>query len=423
MSRPCLILHILSQQPGKTGSGVYLEAMVRHAGRQGYSQRVIVGIPGEAPLPEITGIDSEDLYAVRFDRPELPFPVAGMSDIMPYVSTRFSEFTPDMRDSYLRAFQEKIESAVSGFRTDIVHTHHFWLVSALTRRLFPDIPIVTSCHGTEFRQIERAPQLISHVIPDCSRIDRALALHEPQIQALHDMYGIPLDQIVNIGIGFRNDIFYCHSESGCRPGQEGILQMVYAGKISRPKGVPWLIEALARVDIPEGYTLRVKLAGSSGDASVTDIPRSANRPDCQVTFLGALSQAELSNVFRSSRVFVLPSFYEGLPLVLLEALASGCRIVTTDLPGLDTWLPEAIRDTDIVERVRLPRLIRVDEPHPSDLPEFVNNLATAISRQLHRSVCTETDWASCVMPCIQHLSWERIFKKIETVYDALLSHS
>ncbi len=139
-----------------------------------------------------------------------------------------------------------------------------------------------------------------------------------------------------------------------------------------------------------------------------------------MTFLGALSQAELSHVFRSSRVFVLSSFYEGLPLVLLEALACGCRVVTTDLPGLDTWLPKAIQDTGIVERVRLPRLIRVDEPHPSDIPEFVSRLASAISRQLHRSICTETNWAACVMPCIAPMSWERIFDNMSKIYDSVL---
>ncbi|MCK7512376.1 MAG: hypothetical protein MZV70_55620 [Desulfobacterales bacterium] len=43
-----------------------------------------------------------EVFAVRFDRPPVPFPVAGMSDIMPYPSTRFSTFTPEMTAGYLR---------------------------------------------------------------------------------------------------------------------------------------------------------------------------------------------------------------------------------------------------------------------------------------------------------------------------------
>jgi|GEM_PF-2250574 hypothetical protein len=80
--------------------------------------------------------------------------------------------------------------------------------------------------------------------------NRALALHEPQVQELHDVYGIPMDRMVNTGIGFRDDIFHCNMDSDRMPGQNRVLQMAYAGKISRPKGVPWLIEALCHVDIP-----------------------------------------------------------------------------------------------------------------------------------------------------------------------------
>ena len=53
----------------------------------------------------------------------------------------------------------------------------------------------------------------------------------------------------------------------------------------------------------------------------------------KVRVCGVLSQKSLAKVRRHSHILVLPSFYEGLPLVILEGLASGCRIVATDLPG------------------------------------------------------------------------------------------
>ncbi|MDZ7663922.1 MAG: glycosyltransferase [Desulfotignum sp.] len=42
---------------------------------------------------------------------------------------------------------------------------------------------------------------------------------------------------------------------------------------------------------------------------------------------GPLSHDDLGDLLRHAHVFVLPSFYEGLPLVLMEALACGCRLV------------------------------------------------------------------------------------------------
>ncbi|MCU0538296.1 MAG: hypothetical protein MUF46_00205 [Desulfobacterales bacterium] len=94
---PLRILHLLSQQPGKTGSGVALLAMVRHGAEAGYRQHAVIGIPGEEPLPGIPPLAPDEITAVRFDRPPVPFPVPGMSDIMPYRSTRFSTFTELMR--------------------------------------------------------------------------------------------------------------------------------------------------------------------------------------------------------------------------------------------------------------------------------------------------------------------------------------
>ena len=412
--RPRRILQILCQQPGKTGSGVFLQAIASQANKKGYRQRAVIGVPADTPYPPIPPLEADDIFPVYFNSAELPFPVAGMSDIMPYVSTRFSTFSAEMLDQYLKAFERAIRRAASGFRPDVIHTHHLWLVTALARRMFPDIPVVASCHGTEFRQLERAPHLIPHVIPDCASLACAMALHPQQVDEIRDIYGIPSERIAMIGAGYREDIFCRNDADTCLT--ERTIQIAYAGKISRPKGVPWLIEALHHIEIPEGYRVVVKLAGSSGDAEVDTIPRCVSRSDCQLEFTGALPQEELAAVLRTSQIFVLPSFFEGLPLVILEAMACGCRIVMTDLPGLDSWLSPSLEENGFVERVKLPRLIRVDQPEPSDLPEYVKNLSDAITRQLYR--CTEAapDWNACVLPCIQPMGWEGVFRKIEKVY-------
>lgn len=416
---PPRILHLLSQQPGKTGSGVFLQAIVSQASRKGYPQRAVIGVPDGSPHLPIPPLDADQIFCVRFDSPELPFPVAGMSDIMPYPSTRFSTFSSEMRAQYLNAFEKAIRRAVSGFRPDVVHSHHLWLLTALARRMFPEIPVVATCHGTEFRQLERAPHLISHVIPHCAQLDCAMALHPHQAAEIREIYGIALERIEMIGAGYREDIF-CRKEDGaCQTGST--LRVAYAGKISRPKGVPWLIEAIEKMEIPEGYRVVVQLAGSSGDADVRQIPRKLDHTDCRLEFHGALSQEALAEVLRASHVFVLPSFFEGLPLVILEALACGCRIVMTDLPGLDSWLSPDLVKNGFVERVKLPRLKRVDEPEPDDLPEYVRNLSDAISRQLQRCLKDGPDWHACVLPCIQTMGWEAIFQKIESVYTGVLA--
>ena len=49
-----------------------------------------------------------------------------------------------------------------------------------------------------------------------------------------------------------------------------------------------------------------------------------------------------------SDVFVLPSFYEGLPLVIIEALACGTYVICTDLPGIRNWIDQNLPDNGVV---------------------------------------------------------------------------
>jgi glycosyltransferase involved in cell wall biosynthesis len=114
---------------------------------------------------------------------------------------------------------------------------------------------------------------------------------------------------------------------------------------------------------------------------------------------------------------VLPSFFEGLPLVVVEALACECRIVMTRLPGMDTWMPEALCAEGTVETVPLPRLVGTDVPVAEDLPGFVANLAGAITRQLARA-------AACEAPPrtaggLQALTWRAVFDRVAAAYGEL----
>ena len=87
------ILHCLSQIPGKTGSGVYLQAIVRETAAKGLEQAVVCGIPQDMEVSETNlALKHSKIFATRFNNDTLPFPVAGMSDVMPYPSTRFSTF-------------------------------------------------------------------------------------------------------------------------------------------------------------------------------------------------------------------------------------------------------------------------------------------------------------------------------------------
>jgi glycosyltransferase involved in cell wall biosynthesis len=136
-------------------------------------------------------------------------------------------------------------------------------------------------------------------------------------------------------------------------------------------------------------------------------------------FLGALPQEQLVRVFQAADVLVLPSFFEGLPLVVIESLACGCRVVMTDLPGLDSWMPEGLCAEGLVERVPLPRLIGPDTPQPEDLPAFVERLAAALNRQLHRRLeCGRPGDTRCRL---EPLTWASVFARMQSSWRELIT--
>jgi glycosyltransferase involved in cell wall biosynthesis len=320
-----------------------------------------------------------------------------------------------MLEGYLRAFEAALTTATRSFRPDLIQSNHLWLLTALARVLFPETPICAYSHGTELRQLENAAHLAPWVVPACADVDRVFALHADNRDRIMQAYGIPAARIRIVGAGFREELF--KPDAACaRASDREDLTIVYAGKISAPKGVPWLIEAMRRVKAPEGRRVKLLLAGAAGDAGGETIRRQAAGLG-NVVFLGALPQEKLAAVLQTADVFVLPSFFEGLPLVVIESLACGCRVVMTDLPGVDSWMPEGLCAEGRVERVPLPRLTGPDTPVADDLPAFVERLAGALNRQLARSwECGRAAEPDCRLA---PLSWSGVFEKVQAEYREL----
>ena len=108
-----------------------------------------------------------------------------------------------------------------------------------------------------------------------------------------------------------------------------------------------------------------------------------------------------------AHLVVLPSFFEGLPLVVLEALASGCRVVTTALPGVVEVLGGY--DTEAISMVPRPRLLGQDTPHPEDEASFVRNLAGALESQILAARKQPEVDRQPVAELLSYYSWSQVF--------------
>jgi len=400
------VLHVLSQRPGLTGSGVTLDSLIRRASSTGWSQVAVVGAPGDETETYVGGLPRDRVRPLHFDCGDLDFPVPGMSDVMPYRSMRFSELDDQRLAAYRKAWLDHLAVVIEDFRPDIIHAHHVWILGSLLKDVAPDIPVVTHCHATGFRQMALCPHLAFDVREGCRRNDAFCVLHEGHSDELVRTLGVARDQITVVGSGYRSEIFHARGLPDERDGH-----ILYVGKSSRAKGVPWLLDAVESLaERRPGLVLH--MAGSGAGAEAEEIHRRIERLGGLVVHHGQLAQLELADLMRSSAVCVLPSFYEGLPLVLVEALACGCRIVATNLPGIRNQLVPYLGSA--IDLVPMPRMESVDVPYGPDLPDFVTSLTVTLERALNAPPIdvNSTAFALALGP----FTWSRIFSRIENLW-------
>jgi glycosyltransferase involved in cell wall biosynthesis len=109
--------------------------------------------------------------------------------------------------------------------------------------------------------------------------------------------------------------------------------LVSVARLSQQKGLPLLIEACAQLrDRGERFHLTVVGYGELKSTLQAGI-RSHNLDDC-VTLAGIKSSDEIRELLLDARAFVLPSFAEGLPVVLMEALALARPVISTAIAGI-----------------------------------------------------------------------------------------
>lgn len=405
------VLHLLSQRPSLTGSGVTLEAFVRHAKDTGWSQRASIGVPGDEPIPGVGGLDADRIHPLRFEHGGLDFPVPGMSDVMPYRSTRFSSMTTEQLSTYRDAWRTHIGAVARGWAPALVHSHHVWLMSAgLRDHVAPDVPIVTQCHATGLRQLDLCPHLAQEVIQGCERNDHFLVLHQGHAAQLRRTLSLSEERVSVIGAGYNESLFHAQGRADTGAGS-----LLYAGKYSRAKGLPQLLDAFEGLRRARpGLTLNIAGTGSGAEA---DALAARMRTMDGVVLWGQVDQARLAELMRQAAVFVLPSFYEGLPLVLVEALACGCRLVCTDLPGVRSGLLPHL--DPVLERVPMPSLVGVDVPDPAALPAFVQGLTDAMERAL--SAPPVGDPAHTMPAVLSPFTWRAVFARVEAIWRRLIA--
>jgi glycosyltransferase involved in cell wall biosynthesis len=117
------------------------------------------------------------------------------------------------------------------------------------------------------------------------------------------------------------------------------FELISVGRLVEIKGYPLLLQAVACLQ-REGRNVRLTLVGDGPDRGSLEQQARRLGIEDRVMFAGWRNQGELRDLYLASDVGVLSSFAEGIPVVLMEAMATGVPCVAPRINGI----PELIRD-------------------------------------------------------------------------------
>ena len=206
-----------------------------------------------------------------------------------------------------------------------VHTHYATTVALLAARVFP-FKISASIHGSaEF--IDPDAQRLREKIEICEFV-RAISTYG-RSQLMLASPPSEWEKFVTARLGVdASDFETAPFRETATP-----FRLVAVGQLQPAKGFHIVLEALA-VLVSAGRDISLTLVGNGPDRQ--SLERQALRLGIasRVTFTGALTQPGVRSVLQASDAFVLASFAEGIPVVLMEAMATGLPCVASRITGI-----------------------------------------------------------------------------------------
>lgn len=110
------------------------------------------------------------------------------------------------------------------------------------------------------------------------------------------------------------------------------VEISFMGLIHKDKGLYDLIKVAKRI-IENGYNVRVSIAGSGKVEKLSNLIKNNNLKEF-IKYYGYLVGEQKDKFFRNSDIFVLPSYSEAMPIVILEAMAYELPIISTNVGSI-----------------------------------------------------------------------------------------
>jgi len=212
-------------------------------------------------------------------------------------------------------------------------------------------------------------------------------------------YGLNQDRISVVSNGVDENIFYPNKN-----GNNKIKKYImYAGRIDREKGLFDLVES-ANIICNKRKDISFIIAGDGRD--INRLKKKIKKIGLQKSFifLGQIEKDQIIKLYQNATLFILPSYREGLPTVLLEAMSCGLPILATDVRG----------NRDLITNGKNGLLIPPKDPR---------KIAETILKLLNDKKLMEQLGNNARKTIIKNYTWNAVSNKFLKFYESLAGGS
>jgi glycosyltransferase involved in cell wall biosynthesis len=363
MSSPRRIAYLVSQYPALNHT--YILREIRALRRLGWKIDVASIRPDTRPVSQLTEVEREEL-SQTWSVTTQGFPGALQAHLV-FLATQPRSYVRGMLSALrlggfsfsktVRNFFYFTEALIVGRWMQSrnhrhIHIHFASTVGLLIAKTFP-VTISITIHGpAEFE--EPASFHLHEKIEAATFICAVSNYGRSQLMKASDpnQWG----KLETVSLGIDADVFMPGSKSSF---EHTSFDVISVGRLSREKAQRILIDAVARL-VEQGRRVRLRLVGEGPDRLNLEKHISACGLSGTVRLEGALNQDQLKALYRESDAFALASFAEGVPVVLMEAMAM-------EIPCVATWI------------TGVPELIQNGQDGLLVAPSDVGQLVTAIA--------------------------------------------
>lgn len=262
----------------------------------------------------------------------------GLSD---KVELKYIETIND-KNIFIKFFKEKV--ALINFlfninKYDILHAHLASRRSAFRKSMYIRIAkrknkyIVAHIHGGGFKKFldeECSNEKRMYIINSLNMCDKIIVLSNDWYEYFSTF--IDKEKIIII----ENSVFVPSSNYSTQDN----YNILFLGRLEKDKGIYDLLESFSYV-VNKYKNAKLYIAGSGEDNLVE---KKINKLEISknIEMLGWVSSDEITKVIKCCSLFVLPSYFEAMPMSLLESMAFGCIPVVSNVGGIPCVIKDGV---------------------------------------------------------------------------------